>query len=143
MCEKGIRKPEDLRCSSPANDEELLSIDGERGKVVLTASRIDRGKRVTEIPEVAKLVPEEADFYLVGSTGPYLRRILDLIEEGSKGLRNFHLEMDVPKKRILELMFQASIYLHPPLAEHFGIAIVLRPRNRPRARGLQGRGRVD
>jgi glycosyltransferase involved in cell wall biosynthesis len=29
----------------------------------------------------------------------------------------------VPRKRILELMSQASIYLHPPFAEHFGIAI--------------------
>jgi len=111
----------------PVNVEELSSIDGERGKVVLTVSRIDRGKRVTEIPEVAKLVPE-ADFYLVGSTGPSSRRILDLIEERSKGLRNFHLEMDVPKKRVLELMSQTSIYLHSPLVEHFGIAIVLRLR---------------
>jgi hypothetical protein len=33
----------------PVNVEELSSIDGERGKVVLTVSRIDRGKRVTEI----------------------------------------------------------------------------------------------
>ena len=44
----------------------------------------------------------EADFYLVGSTGPSSRRILDLIEERSKGLRNFHLETNVPRKRILE-----------------------------------------
>jgi glycosyltransferase involved in cell wall biosynthesis len=29
----------------------------------------------------------------------------------------------VPRRRILELMSQASIYLHPPHAEHFGIAI--------------------
>jgi glycosyltransferase involved in cell wall biosynthesis len=27
------------------------------------------------------------------------------------------------RKRIIELMSQASIYLHPPYAEHFGIAI--------------------
>jgi len=29
----------------------------------------------------------------------------------------------VPRKRIIELMSQVSIYLHPPHAEHFGIAI--------------------
>jgi Glycosyltransferase len=29
----------------------------------------------------------------------------------------------VPRKRIIELMSQASVYLHPPFAEHFGIAI--------------------
>jgi len=33
------------------------------------------------------------------------------------------LRPDVPRRRILELMSQASIYLHPPFAEHFGIAI--------------------
>jgi len=106
----------------PVNVEELSSIGGDRGKVVLTVSRIDWGKRVWELSYIAKSVPE-ADFYLVGSTGPSSRRILDLIEERSKGLRNFHLETNVPRKRILELMSQASIYLHPPLAEPFGIAI--------------------
>jgi len=106
----------------PVNNEELSSIRGDRGRIVLTVSRIDWGKRVWEISNIAKLVPE-ADFYLVGSTGPSSRTILDLIEERSKGLRNFHLEMDVPRKRILELMSQASIYLHPPHTEPFGIAI--------------------
>ncbi|NAZ32289.1 MAG: hypothetical protein GU352_06225 [Acidilobus sp.] len=95
----------------PVNVEELPSIRGDRGRIVLTVSRIDWGKRVWEISNIAKLVPE-ADFYIVGSTGPSSRTILDLIEERSKGLRNFHLEMDVPRKRILELMSQASIYLH-------------------------------
>jgi|GEM_PF-3276376 hypothetical protein len=51
------------------NVEELSSIDGGRGKIVLTVSRIDWGKKVTEIPEIARLLPE-AEFYLVGATGP-------------------------------------------------------------------------
>ncbi|NAZ31246.1 MAG: glycosyltransferase, partial [Acidilobus sp.] len=41
----------------------------------------------------------------------------------SEGLSNFHLETNVSRRRIIELMSQASIYLHPPFAEHFGIAI--------------------
>jgi glycosyltransferase involved in cell wall biosynthesis len=89
---------------------------------VLTVSRIDWGKRVTEIPEIAKLV-SEAEFYLVGSTSSSSGPILNIIEERARGLSNFHLETDVPRGRILELMSQASIYLHPPFAEHFGIAI--------------------
>jgi len=68
------------------------------------------------------LVPE-ADFYLVGSTGPSSKLVLNLLEERAKGLKNFNIETDVPRRRILELMSQASIYLHPPHAEHFGIAI--------------------
>jgi len=80
---------------------------------VLTVSRIDWGKRVTEIPEIARLLPE-AEFYLVGSTSSSSGLILNLIEERARSLRNFHLETNVPRKRIIELMSQASIYLHLP-----------------------------
>jgi Glycosyltransferase len=106
----------------PVNVEELLSIGGDRGRIVLTVSRIDWSKRVWEIPDIARLVPE-ADFYLVGSTGPSSKLVLNLLEERAKGLKNFNIETDVPRKRIIELMSQASIYLHPPFAEHLGIAI--------------------
>ena len=106
----------------PVNVEELSSIDGGRGKVVLTVSRINWVKKVTEIPEVAKLVPE-AEFYLVGSTRPASGPVLEVLKERAERLRNFHVETDVPRRRILELMSQASIYLHPPFAEHFGIAV--------------------
>ena len=68
------------------------------------------------------MVPE-ASFYLVGSTGPSSKLVLNLLEERAKGLKNFNIETEVPRRRILELMSQASIYLHPPHAEHFGIAI--------------------
>ncbi|MFP3287697.1 MAG: glycosyltransferase family 4 protein, partial [Acidilobus sp.] len=106
----------------PVNVEELSLIGSDRGKVVLTVSRIDWGKRVTEIPEVAKLVPE-AEFYLVGSTRPASGPVLEVLRERAERLRNFHVETDVPRRRIIELMSQASIYLHPPIVEHFGIAI--------------------
>jgi len=107
----------------PVNIEELSSIaGGDRGRIVLTVSRITPEKRVAEIPKVARLVPE-AEFYLVGSTSDYSERTLKVIESEAKDLSNFHLETNVPRGRILELMSQASIYLHPPYAEHFGIAI--------------------
>ncbi|MFP3320101.1 MAG: glycosyltransferase family 4 protein [Acidilobus sp.] len=106
----------------PVNVEELSSLGGDRGRIVLTVSRIDWVKKVWEIPDIARLVPE-ADFYLVGSTGPSSKLVLNLLEERAKGLKNFNIETDVPRKRIIELMSQASIYLHPPHAEHFGIAI--------------------
>jgi glycosyltransferase involved in cell wall biosynthesis len=106
----------------PVNVEELSSIGNDRSRVVLTVSRIDRGKRVIEIPNIARLVPE-AEFYLVGATRSESGPILKVLRERAKGLRNFHLETDVLRRRITELMSQASIYLHPPFAEHFGIAI--------------------
>jgi len=106
----------------PVNVEELSSIGGDRGRVVLTVSRIDWGKKVTEIPEIARLLPE-AEFYLVGATGPASGPVVRELKRRAEGLRNFHFETDVPRRRIIELMSQASIYLHPPFAEHFGIAI--------------------
>jgi glycosyltransferase involved in cell wall biosynthesis len=106
----------------PVNVEELSSLNGDRGRIVLTVSRIAPDKMVAQIPKVARLVPE-AEFYLVGSTGDYSERTLKVIKSEAEGLRNFHLETNVPRKRIIELMSQASIYLHPPFAEHFGIAI--------------------
>jgi len=107
----------------PVNVEELSSIGGDRGRIVLTVSRIAPEKMVAEIPKVARLVPE-AEFYLVGSTSNYSERTLKVIESEAEGLSNFHLETDVPRRRILELMSQASIYLNPPRrVEPFGIAI--------------------
>jgi glycosyltransferase involved in cell wall biosynthesis len=106
----------------PVNVEELSSIGGDRSRIVLTVSRMDWGKRVIDIPEIAKLVPE-AEFYLVGSTSPESGPVLKVLKERAEELRNFHLETDVPRRRIIELMSQASVYLHPPFAEHFGFAI--------------------
>jgi hypothetical protein len=65
-------------------------------------SRIALEKIVAEIPKVARLVPE-AEFYLLGSTSDYSERTLKVIESEAKGLSNFHLETNVPR-RILELM---------------------------------------
>ena len=106
----------------PVNYEELSTLGDDRGRVVLTVSRMDWSKKVAEIPDIARLLPE-AEFYLVGATDPASGPVVRELKKRSEGLRNFHLETDVPRKRILELMSQASIYLHPPFVEHFGIAI--------------------
>jgi glycosyltransferase involved in cell wall biosynthesis len=106
----------------PVNVEELSTLGGDRGRIVLTVSGIYPEKNVLAIADVARLVPE-AEFYLVGATGPASGPVVRELKRKSEGMRNFHLETDVPRRRILELMSQASIYLHPPFAEHFGIAI--------------------
>jgi len=106
----------------PVNVEELSTLGGNRGRIVLTVSGIYPEKNVLAIADVARLLPE-AEFYLVGATGPASGPVIRELKRRSERLRNFHLETDVPRKRIIELMSQASIYLHPPFAEHFGIAI--------------------
>ena len=106
----------------PVNVNELLQLRGEREKIVLTVSRLTPEKNLHFIPRIAKAVPE-AKFYLVGAYGPSSLEAMFAIKQEVKGVRNFYLEVDVPRKRILELMSRASVYLHPPFAEHFGIAI--------------------
>ena len=106
----------------PVNVEELSTLGGNRGRIVLTISGIYPEKNVLAIADVAKLVPE-AEFYLVGATGPASEPVIRELKRRAEGLRNFHFETDVPRRRIIELMSQASIYLHPPFAEHFGFAI--------------------
>jgi len=104
------------------NVEELSTIGGDRGRIMLTVSGIYPEKNVLAIADVAKLVPE-AEFYFVGATSPASEPVVRELKRRAEGLSNFHLETNVPRKRILELMSQASVYLHPPFAEHFGIAI--------------------
>jgi len=106
----------------PVNIEELLSINGERRKIILTVSRFSPEKKLDTIPDIARNIPE-AEFYLIGSTSKYSPPVIKAINKKTTGLNNFHVETDVPRKRIIELMSQASIYLHPPFAEHFGISI--------------------
>jgi glycosyltransferase involved in cell wall biosynthesis len=108
----------------PVNVEELSSLAErtKRGKIALTVSRIAPEKRLPQLVEVARLVPE-VEFYLVGAMGPASGPVIQELKRKSEGLSNFHLETDVPRRRIIELMSQASVYLHPPFAEHFGIAI--------------------
>jgi len=106
----------------PVNVNELLPLGGEREKIVLTVSRLTPEKNLHLIPRIAKAVPE-AKFYLVGAYGPSSLEAMFAIKQEVKGVKNFYFEVDVPRKRILELMSKASVYLHPPFAEHFGIAI--------------------
>ena len=108
----------------PVNVEELSSLAErtKRGKIALTVSRIAPEKRLPQLVEVARLVPE-VEFYLAEAMGPASGPVIQELKRKSEGLSNFHLETDVPRRRIIELMSQASIYLHPPFAEHFGIAI--------------------
>ena len=87
---------------------------------MLTVSRMDWGKKVIEILNIARLVPE-AEFYLVGATRSESGPILKVLRERAERLRNFHLETDVPRKRILELMSQASISFTLPSPSTSGL----------------------
>ncbi len=95
-----------------------------RENIVVTVSRYTPEKHLEYLPIIASKVPE-AQFYLVGSLSKYSGPVVSKINENKDayGAHNFHMLFNVKREKIAELLGKAKVYLHPPFAEHFGIAI--------------------
>ena len=93
--------------------------------LILTLSRFSGEKRLDEIIRLAPRM-RSYRFILVGSAKTsqakryyeYLKKLAE-----SLGAHNVELAANVPRSKLLELMSRARFYLHPPFAEHFGIAV--------------------
>jgi len=96
----------------------------EREKLVVTVSRFTWEKRLEDIPRIAKLL-SDYEFVIAGATSKYsgatISRIASAIE--GLGVKNVRLVFDPTSWELRELLGRARFYLHPPYAEHFGIAI--------------------
>ncbi|HDJ26203.1 MAG TPA: glycosyltransferase [Candidatus Bathyarchaeota archaeon] len=106
-----IYPPVDLKAFRPGHKEPL----------VLTVGRFTWEKRLDLVPEIAKLVPE-AHFVIAGSTAIGSREIIRRIE--ASGAPNVEVRPDVPFEELKRLYARAKVYLHPMVAEHFGISVV-------------------
>ncbi|HIE54352.1 MAG TPA: glycosyltransferase [Chromatiaceae bacterium] len=111
----------------PVDVEYFSKVSGndKREKLVVTISRFVEGKKLDKIVDVAAKLKDYV-FILIGSTYEYSHRVLTKIE---RKVREYHLdnvviETDLPRTKMLEYLREARFYLHPPYAEHFGIAIV-------------------
>jgi len=96
-------------------------------KIIVTISRISPEKRLNEIVDLAKLL-KDYKFIIIGSAN--MRRLATnktLSELKSKikqeNVDNVMLELNVSKDRLRYLLSKAKYYLHPPIKEHFGIAV--------------------
>lgn len=95
-----------------------------REKIVVTISRFSSEKRLEEIPKVAKELPDY-EFYIVGNTSKHSEAVIRRIRSVMTELKvsNVTLLTNAPDDSLRDLLAKARFYLHPPYAEHFGIAI--------------------
>ncbi|GGP18989.1 hypothetical protein GCM10007981_00860 [Thermocladium modestius] len=100
------------------------SYDRKDKDMVLTVSRYSPEKNLTSIVEIASMVPE-AEFYIAGSvtqaSQTVVHKLINRLEELK--VKNLHLLFNISRNRLLRLMCNAPIYLHPLYVEHFGISI--------------------
>jgi len=96
----------------------------ERERLIVTVSRFTPEKNLHEIPRLAKAL-QDYEFVIAGATSKYsgavVRRIADEVDR--LGVKNVRLVLNPTSWEIRELLGRARFYLHPPFAEHFGIAI--------------------
>jgi glycosyltransferase involved in cell wall biosynthesis len=94
---------------------------------VMTVSRISNEKKLEWIPLIAKYVPKNVTFYVVGAAGrlslPVIERIVKKAEETGVNDR-VKILTNLSLRDKLSLMAKAKVYLHTMPFEHFGISIV-------------------
>ncbi|MCX8199227.1 MAG: glycosyltransferase [Sulfolobales archaeon] len=115
----------------PPVDVEYYAYDGRRKeKIIVTVSRITPEKNLHLLPRAAFKLPDY-EWYLIGSMemGKLAKvtssRIYRKIKKELERLnaRNFHIELNTPRRKLRELLLSASFYVHPLFPEHFGIAV--------------------
>lgn len=109
----------------PPADVNYFAYDGRpKGKVIVTVSRITPEKGLWKLPRVASQLPDY-EWYLVGTAAAKSGALARIKEEIARsGADNFHIITNAPRNELRELLLRASFYVHPPFAEHFGIAVV-------------------
>ena len=98
-------------------------VDLEREDIVITVSRYVPGKELDKLLIIAKLV-DNAKFLIIGRA--YDRSYLSLLFKlkDSLGLDNVEILSNIPRKRLIDLIGRARLYLHANPKEPFGISIV-------------------
>jgi len=97
----------------------------EREKLVVTVSRISPEKKLEAIVDVAKMLPDYK-FVIMGSAGgPHSKLAMKALRSRIESLKvdNVEIRAKVSDEDIRNALGKARFYLHPPFAEHFGIAI--------------------
>ncbi|WP_158384890.1 glycosyltransferase [Candidatus Nitrososphaera evergladensis] len=97
---------------------------------ILVLSRFSPDKQIENAVKVAGILKDKetsAKMTLAGNISEddqqYLEKLKQMIDD-SNLQDNVHIEVDVSFPRLLELMKQSKVFLHPLAGEPFGIAIV-------------------
>jgi glycosyltransferase involved in cell wall biosynthesis len=102
-----------------------VSGNTKRENIVVTVSRFTPVKNLERIVDVAKALGE-FKFIIAGSKAKYSEPVIDKINAKIKEFRvnNVELLTDISRSELRNVLGTAKYYLHPPFAEHFGIAVV-------------------
>lgn len=108
----------------PVDVEYFKGGGGSREKLIVTVSRLSPEKNLDRIIEAASSL-RDYEFYVIGSaTKRGLQYASTLLEKArSMGLDNLHVEINMPREKLRDVLWRASFYLHPPYAEHFGLSV--------------------
>lgn len=95
-----------------------------RKDVVVSVARISTEKRLTEIPEIAKLTDKKIQFLIIGikQSPDVLREILKLIKKNGVADR-VKVITDMPRDELQNILRTSKVLLHPAHGEHFGVSI--------------------
>lgn len=95
-----------------------------RKNIVLTISRIEEGKHLENIIEIAKMI-KDAKFVIIGTTRQigYLRMLKFKAKSVNVNDRLILLP-NADEELKIEIMSKAKTYLHTMKFEHFGIAVI-------------------
>ncbi len=114
-----VHPPVDLDRLRRASDEA-------RDDLVVTVSRLRRGKNLEIVPKVARLV-EGAEFIIIGLADEASKGCLEILrgtirEEGVE--KRVRLLVNQPFEKFRALLSSAKVYLHTQVMEAFGISVV-------------------
>jgi glycosyltransferase involved in cell wall biosynthesis len=97
-----------------------------REDIVVTASRFRKGKSLNVIPTIAKLA-EYGKFVIIGIADKESKGLVDKLTQTIQKLgldRRVELLVNQPRRKLLEILSSAKVYLHTQPMEAFGIAVV-------------------
>jgi len=96
-----------------------------RRNLVVTVSRLGRGKGVEAIPYIASLTDRNIHFVMIGLV--HDRNVLESLRRTIKNLDlddRIEVLTNVSRTDVKKILNNARIYLHTTVGEHFGISIV-------------------
>jgi glycosyltransferase involved in cell wall biosynthesis len=96
-----------------------------RRDIVVSVDRISPEKRLTVIPEIARLTSKKIHFLIVGikESLETLRLIRESIRRNGVDDR-VEINTNVPRDKLQDLLRTSKVFLHPAIGEHFGVSTV-------------------
>jgi glycosyltransferase involved in cell wall biosynthesis len=111
----------------PPVDVEFFSkvVGNSKENAVVTVSRFTPEKNMEKIVDITGKL-RGFKFIMIGGRTKYSEPVISKINARIRELRadNVELLFNVPRDKLREILGTAKYYLHPPFAEHFGIAVV-------------------